>query len=144
MGRSNGPISMPDMPPTFRPKGQRTRRQGLAEYDVRRGTVASRGYGGRWQRESREHKRSNPLCVGCLAVGRYVAVAVTDHVIPHEGNDALMWDQGNWQSACDWHHNVIKQRLERMWKLGEITALDLRLDGPVAVRLTRERTDLDR
>lgn len=61
-----------------------------------------------------------------------------DHIEPHRGNDRLFWNRRNWQSACDWHHDVVKQRLEAMFAAGEIGVADLRLDSEIAKRLTRE------
>jgi 5-methylcytosine-specific restriction endonuclease McrA len=49
----------------------------------------------------------------CQAEGRLEPAAVVDHVEPHKGDEALMWDQGNWQSLCSRHHDSDKQRLEK-------------------------------
>lgn len=70
-------------------------------------------------------------------MGLIVAVEVTDHIVPHRGDAVLLFDLSNLQSACRWHHDVIKQRLETRWSAGELTAADLRLDSPAAVALTR-------
>lgn len=51
----------------------------------------------------------------------------------------LFWDRSKWQPACGWHHDVIKQILERMFSKGEIKAEDLWLNSSVAVRLTLDR-----
>ena len=59
----------------------------------------------RWRRESKAYKAANPLCVECMRVGRVTAVAVTDHTIPHKGNEQLFWDQSNWQSLCKQCHD---------------------------------------
>lgn len=48
-----------------------------------------------------------------------------------------MWDKGNWQACCTWHHNVVKQILEGRLGRGEISMSDLRLDSPTAINLTR-------
>ncbi len=72
-------------------------------------------------------------------MGRVVACDVVDHIVPHDGDHALMWDsEGNWQSACVWHHSVVKQILEAMWRAGKAKAEDLRLDSPLAVRVAQE------
>ena len=84
-------------------------------------------------------KREHPLCLGCEAVGRVEPTTVCDHVIPAKGDHVLLWDQGNWQPACRWHHDVIKQRLERMFVDGKATAADLRLDSPRAVEMTKQQ-----
>lgn len=51
----------------------------------------------------------------------------------------LFWDHAKWQPACAWHHNVVKQILERMYATGEIKADQLWLNSSTAVRLTLER-----
>jgi 5-methylcytosine-specific restriction protein A len=36
-----------------------------------------------------------------------------DHKLPHKGNDALFWDEGNLQTLCKPCHDSNKQRLEQ-------------------------------
>lgn len=109
---------------------------------VRRGSFRERGYTARWDPLSRQFKRANPLCLGCKAAGRVEATTVTDHIVPHRGNRRLLWDEANWQPSCDWHHNVVKQVLERQFEAGELADDDLRLDSAaaqaVAARLIAE------
>jgi 5-methylcytosine-specific restriction endonuclease McrA len=62
---------------------------------------------------------------------------VTDHVIPHKGDMAVFWDRAQWQSACTWHHDVVKQRLELRYAKGELKAADLWLNSTAASELTR-------
>lgn len=124
--------SMPLRPPTFRPKGQRSRRQVNAEYDARRGSSRKRGYDTEWDKASAAFKQAHPLCLGCQAIGRIEAASVTDHIVPHRGDNALFWDPGNWQPACGWHHDVVKQRLETLFDRGQATKHDLRLDSEKA------------
>jgi hypothetical protein len=50
----------------------------------------------------------------------------------------LLHDEGNWQPACRPHHNVVKQRLEAMYRAGTITADALHLDSKKAIELTLE------
>lgn len=64
-----------------------------------------------------------------------VAADLTDHVEPHKGDQAKFWNSSMWQSACKWHHDVVKQRLELMWARGEIGLADLWLDSPAALAL---------
>lgn len=59
----------------------------------------------RWRRERREHLSQHPLCVECQKDGRVTVATHVDHVIPHRGSDALMWDRSNWQSLCITHAN---------------------------------------
>ena len=94
-------------------------------------TTAERGYGYRWQKERAAFLEAHPWCEACLAerviLARGVAEVivecaergialpygnVVDHVIPHRGDQALFWDQGNWQTLCATHHSGWKQRME--------------------------------
>lgn len=129
---------MPVVPPTFRPRGARTKREARVEYDQRRGSARERGYGARWDKASAGFKRKHPLCLGCEAVGRVEATTVTDHVIPHRGDTVLFWDSTKWQPACDWHHSVVKQMLEALFAQGKVTIDDLWLDSNKAIKLSRE------
>lgn len=49
-----------------------------------------------------------------------------------------MWDRDNWQPACRWHHDVVKQQLEVRWRAGSLPASALRLDSREAAALTRD------
>ncbi|KGT75807.1 hypothetical protein MA20_31955 [Bradyrhizobium japonicum] len=129
---------MPVKPPTFRPQGQRSRRQANVEYDAKRGSARQRGYSPRWDKAAYAYKGLHPFCVGCKAVGRLVACEVVDHIIPHKGDQKLMWDGRNWQSACRFHHDVVKQKLEVMFAQGDVSAPDLHLNSAIAVELTRD------
>lgn len=117
-----------------------TRQEQSRDYDRRRGSASERGYDHRWSKASAGYRASHPLCVGCVAVGRVTAAEVVDHVMPHKGESRLFWDRENWQSACGWHHDVVKQRLELMWQRGDVPASALRLDSDIAMRLS---CDLD-
>lgn len=66
-----------------------------------RGSASSRGYGSRWQRYRLQYLAEHPLCVRCEAAGRTVAARVVDHVVPHKGNEDLMWNPENHQALCD-------------------------------------------
>lgn len=127
---------MPVRPPTFRPRGRRSHREAKAEADTRRGSARERGYDTRWDREALSFKRDHPLCLGCQAVGRIVATEVVDHVEPHKGDMVKFWNKAMWQSACRWHHDVIKQQLERLYEQGKATLADLWLDSEKAKELT--------
>ncbi|QOG20443.1 HNH endonuclease [Bradyrhizobium sp. SEMIA] len=129
---------MPVKPPTFRPQGQRSRRQANVEYDAKRGSARQRGYSPRWDKAAYVYKGLHPFCVGCKAVGRLVASEVVDHIIPHKGDQKLMWDEQNWQPACRFHHDVVKQKLEVMFAQGDVSAADLHLNSAIAVELTRD------
>ena len=64
-----------------------------------RPSAFKRGYGSKWQRVSRAYLRKHPLCVKCLAEGRFVSATVVDHIIPHRGNQTLMWSESNLAGA---------------------------------------------
>lgn len=128
---------MPTLPPTFRPHGQPTRQEQRQEADARRGSARARGYTTRWDKAAKLYRARHPLCLGCEAVGRTTATAVVDHVEPHRGDDRLFWDPDNWQPACGWHHDVVKQRLEAEFVAGRLEATDLRLNSDAAKALTR-------
>ena len=129
---------MPIRPPTFRPKGARTRRETNVEYDARRGSARDRGYDARWDAVSVGFRRHNPLCLGCEAVGRVTPTALVDHIIPHKGDRALFWDPANRQPSCGPHHDVVKQRLEVLFAQGKAKRDDLKLDSEMAKALTLE------
>jgi hypothetical protein len=105
---------------------------------VRRGTARERGYSRAWEKASRAHLRAHPLCRGCLAMGQRRAAVLTDHVIPHRGDMVRFWDSAWWQSSCAWHHDVVKQILERRYDAGDLEPGSLWLDSPAALALARE------
>ena len=70
-----------------------------------RPSAAKRGYGSKWQRLSKAYLRKHPLCVKCMARGRFTAATVVDHIIPHRGDPHLMWDESNWQALCKSCHD---------------------------------------
>lgn len=87
--------------------------------------TAERGYGGRWQRERLVYLRLHPLCRMCEDQGRVTIATVVDHIVPHKGDQALMWDsENNWQPLCAEHHNSDKQRLEKSGKVRQRIGTD--------------------
>lgn len=66
-----------------------------------------RGYGSRWERESKKFLEAHPLCVRCMQKDppRYVKATVVDHIIPHRGDPKLFWDRSNWQPLCKRCHD---------------------------------------
>lgn len=131
---------MPSRPPIFslRPVANSTEQR--RDYDHRRGSARERGYTAEWDVASDAHRRVHPLCVGCEAVGVIRLATITDHVIPHKGDMDLFWDRSLWQSSCEWHHSVVKQRLEQMYTRAQISAAALWLNSSSAITLTRELT----
>lgn len=71
----------------------------------KRASAAKRGYGSKWQRISKAYLRKHPMCVKCLANGRFVSATVVDHIIPHRGDKVLMWSESNWQALCKQCHD---------------------------------------
>lgn len=106
-------------------------------YEHSRGSARQRGYTAEWDKAAKTYKVLHPFCVGCHAIGLRGNADVVDHVEPHKGDPAKFWDQTMWQSACRWHHDVVKKRLEMMFERGEIAIDDLRLNSAVAKRLSR-------
>ncbi|MFZ2869857.1 HNH endonuclease signature motif containing protein [Zavarzinia sp.] len=97
---------MPTMPPTFRTGPVRTEADRKREYDQRRGSSASRGYGRRWQASRLGYLKSHPLCVKCIESGVTTASAEVDHIRPHRGDQGLFWDRDNWQALCKSCHSA--------------------------------------
>lgn len=54
---------------------------------------------GRWTRESRAFRESNPLCAECYDKGIITPTEVVDHIIPAAICDDF-WDVSNWQPLC--------------------------------------------
>ena len=71
-----------------------------------RGTSSERGYNYRWQQRRARFLMSHPLCVACEDKGLVTAANEVDHIIPHRGDQSLMWDEGNWQSLCKPCHSA--------------------------------------
>ncbi len=65
-----------------------------------------------WKRESKAFLAEHPFCVakGIGTESAYVIcgqpATIVDHRIPHRGNEAAFWNQGNWQSLCVAHHQA--------------------------------------
>ena len=70
-----------------------------------RPSAESRGYNSKWRKTRAAYLRKHPLCVRCMADGRYVKATVVDHVIPHRGDQQLMWDESNYQALCKKCHD---------------------------------------
>lgn len=129
---------MPGKPSVFRSRQQPAAAEAERAYDSRRGSARARGYTAAWDRAAAAFKREQPLCLGCLAIGRVEPTAVVDHSRPHKGDQLIFWDRSRWQPACQWHHDVVKQILEQRWERSEASESDLRLDSAMAKALTLE------
>jgi 5-methylcytosine-specific restriction protein A len=75
--------------------------------DAARGSAASRGYDGKWARESKAYLAAlgAPLCAcGCGRTANMV-----DHRIAPKGDMRLFWDRSNWQpynGLCNRRKNI--------------------------------------
>lgn len=72
-----------------------------------------RGYGYKWQKAREQFLHQHPLCAYCERSGMVTAATVVDHKVPHRGDQALFWDQDNWQPLCKPCHDSVKAREER-------------------------------
>ncbi|RZJ19112.1 MAG: HNH endonuclease [Brevundimonas sp.] len=120
---------MPSLPPTFRPANAVTRRDTNRASDARRGSARERGYTSAWDRASRGHLRSSPLCRYCELIDEVTAATLTDHLYPHRGDQALFWNRTYWISCCKPCHDGFKQRLERQGRMA-LDNLAVRLGLP--------------
>jgi hypothetical protein len=66
----------------------------------------------RWRNRSKHQLRAFPLCKMCLDKGVVVPATVSDHVIPHHGDEVLFWF-GELQSLCAHHHSSSKAEQEK-------------------------------
>lgn len=80
--------------------------------ELNRPSARQRGYTWRWEKCSRLHRQREPLCRMCQAQGVIRQAELVDHIIPHKGDQALFWDEDNWQSLCHKHHNATKKAQE--------------------------------
>ncbi|QND48111.1 HNH endonuclease [Rhizobium lusitanum] len=72
--------------------------------DERRGSAASRGYDGKWAKESKAWLAAlgSPLCAcGC---GR--EANMVDHIVAPKGDARLFWSRSNWQP----YHDICNRR----------------------------------
>lgn len=86
-------------------------------YDQERDQLSERQWihSTRWRKASNKHKAEHPLCVECEKRGKVTPTYLTDHIIPHNGNYDLFWDQSNWQSLCNACHEM-KHQADRFRK----------------------------
>lgn len=84
---------MPTAPPNHKPRLAVVHRPQRPRED--RPKTAERGYGSKWQRESREWLKRHPTCVYCGARSECV-----DHVQDHKGDQRLFWNRNNWAPCC--------------------------------------------
>ena len=78
----------------------------------------------RWRRESKAFLAANPWCVASVEMARSggdrttrrcaAAATIADHHVPHRGDEAKFWDEGNWAALCRQHHNAKTGRETRV------------------------------
>ncbi|WP_292326341.1 HNH endonuclease [Mesorhizobium sp.] len=49
----------------------------------------------------------------CLITEDVTEADIVDHIKPHRGDAALFFEPSNLQSLCKYHHDAVKQRVER-------------------------------
>ncbi|HJZ54246.1 MAG TPA: HNH endonuclease signature motif containing protein [Gemmataceae bacterium] len=106
---------MPQRPATYRPPrtapngGNRTSSLTTGQPSSHRPTAAQRGYGYRWQLvriqvlndvDGTTYPHGGPLCRECQKQGKLVEANTIDHIIPHRGDEVLMWKADNLMSLC--------------------------------------------
>lgn len=57
-----------------------------------------------WRRLSPRFKAEHPLCVKCLEQGIIERGVDVDHIVPHNDDPALQYDESNLQTLCKRHH----------------------------------------
>lgn len=92
--------TVPWQPKKHRPYGARSEQERKKEFDERRESAAARGYDAWWRRLRKVVLSEEPLCRECSKIGRVVASAEVDHIIPHKGNMKLFRDRKNLQGLC--------------------------------------------
>lgn len=63
-------------------------------------------YGRPWRRLRDAHLVNHPWCVECQQAGLTIVADEVDHIVPHRGDRALMFDPTNLQSLCVSHHSA--------------------------------------
>ena len=66
---------------------------------------SSKIYTYQWRKASKAYLKEHPLCVHCERDGRLTPASEVDHIIPHNGDMKLFWDQTNWQGLCKKCHS---------------------------------------
>lgn len=72
----------------------------------------ARGYNYKWQQARERFLKANPLCCYCYRNERVSIATIVDHIIPHRGDQALFWDESNWQPLCKPCHDSVKAKEE--------------------------------
>lgn len=70
-----------------------------------KGTSAARGYSYRWKKLRDRYIAQHPHCEECLKEGKITLATDVDHIIPHRGDQVLLYDEKNLQSLCKSCHS---------------------------------------
>jgi 5-methylcytosine-specific restriction enzyme A len=62
-----------------------------------------------WRKMRARQLAEHPLCAMCERMGRITAATIADHIIPHNNNHKLFFDNNNLQSLCSTCHSGIKR-----------------------------------
>ncbi len=100
---------MPEKPKPFKPYPAAAQRRPRE----RRESACKRGYDRSWQKASKAYLDAHPLCAECESQGRLTSATLVDHIIPHKGDMATFWMEGNWQGLCASCHNSKTARENR-------------------------------
>lgn len=73
--------------------------------DRQRDTAHERGYSYKWHQFRTQYLKEHPLCKQCLIEGISTPATEVDHIVPHNGNERLMWDESNLQPLCKRCHS---------------------------------------
>lgn len=81
-----------------------------ADYDRRRGSAASRGYGRRWQDLRLMFLRANPVCADCERLGQVTEATEVHHKLAKRDGGRDEWD--NLEALCKPCHSKRTMRGE--------------------------------
>lgn len=70
-----------------------------------KGNSSERGYGYRWQKLRNRFIAQHPYCEECMKQGKITLATDVDHIVPHRGDPALLYDETNLQSLCKACHS---------------------------------------
>ncbi len=90
----------------------------IHSHEYKRATAHERGYTSKWRRLSKLYLKAHPLCEECKRNGKLTPATVVDHIIPHRGDEHLMWSESNWQSLCKRCHDKKTGRFDSTPKYG--------------------------
>jgi 5-methylcytosine-specific restriction protein A len=85
------------------------RKQADRKYEKDRESDPWRGWihSARYRQAIAIYKADYPLCKRCLDAGRVTPVYIVHHIVEHKGDWDMFWDQSNWESICNKHHEAI-------------------------------------